>query len=399
MITNCPHCNKDLIDLKPTQRGNHISNCKLNPNFKEYQEKRVKTRTINQRKKNPILKLKLNCLSCGKEFEIEAIESYYKNGRYQKCCSKKCANHLSIKDYDDNEIKKDFCKDCGKEIQVKKRTKLGISNCDNCKNKLRKKYHKNKTIKNKKFDYKIENKKIYYRIKKIIVCKFCGDEECERPDVCKRFKQKNNVYVKYFGFDINKFGNKEIYDIFDKIVNELKNDYFVDELSFPDIAKKYKMNYQTVQTVFKSLKIIPRTLSISIYNAIKNGKFNYDNVNTYPYKSGHHITWNNKKVHYRSSYELDYYKKLDEQKIDYDVEKIRIEYFDTQKKKRRIAIPDVYIQKDNLIVEIKSTWTHDEQNWEDRLKVYKELGYNVKLIIGDSKNGTNSIMNYNDTKV
>ena len=33
-----------------------------------------------------------------------------------------------------------------------------------------------------------------------------------------------------------------------------------------------------------------------------------------------------------------------------------------------------------MIVEIKSSWTLDKQNMIDKMKAYKELGYNFKLI-------------------
>ena len=364
---NCKYCNKDLSNLKPQQRGGHISNCKLNPNHINTIKKQTTNRNLSKRKNNPVIKINLNCLNCNEEFEIDVIKSYYDRGKYQKCCSKKCANHQSIKNYDDNILKKDICKDCGKEISVKQRTKIGISNCNICKNKLRtKKWKKYKIIKNNK-----------------IICKFCGDEKCKRPDVCKRFRSKNNVYVIYLGLNKNQFGSVKIYDEFDKIVDKLKNDYFINELSFMDISKKYKINFQTLSDIFKRLGIKARTLSESEYIAIKNGKINYDNVNPYPYKHGYHITWDNKKVHYRSSYELDYYKKLDEEKIVYEVEKIKLFYFDTQKNKRRIAIPDIYIPSKNLIIEIKSNWT--EQNWKDKLKIYKKLKYKVKLVIGKSR--------------
>ena len=47
------------------------------------------------------------------------------------------------------------------------------------------------------------------------------------------------------------------------------------------------------------------------------------------YKHGYHITWNNKKVYLRSSYEFDYAKLLDKQKINYEVENLRIKYWDS----------------------------------------------------------------------
>ena len=73
---------------------------------------------------------------------------------------------------------------------------------------------------------------------------------------------------------------------------------------------------------------------------------------------------------------------------------MRLIYYDTQKKKRRVAIPDIYIPCENKIIEIKSSWSYDEQNWKDRLKTYKKLGYKVKLII--SKGRKNIFENYKE---
>lgn len=219
------------------------------------------------------------------------------------------------------------------------------------------------------------------------VCKKCGDENCERPDVCKNyFRNDQNVLEKYLGFDSSKIGTKDFYKEFDRIINTLKYDYYINELSYSDLSSKYNVSTSSISSLFKRLKIKIRNISDSTSLAVKNGKMNYDNINIYPYKSGYHATWNNKEVHYRSSYELEYYKKLDEQKIDYEVEKIRIYYYDTQREKQRIAIPDVYIPSENKLVEIKSKWTYNEQNWKDRLKSYKKLGYVVKLIMGHGKN-------------
>ena len=72
---------------------------------------------------------------------------------------------------------------------------------------------------------------------------------------------------------------------------------------------------------------------------------------------------------------------MDDQKIKYEVEKLRIVYWDSQLKKQRIAIPDFYLPDKNEIIEIKSTWTYDEQNMKDKFKAYKEHGYNYKLIL------------------
>ena len=121
-------------------------------------------------------------------------------------------------------------------------------------------------------------------------------------------------------------------------------------------------------------------LFISIHEH-KLGKYtqchNFESI----YKTGFHITWDNKKVWYRSSYELDYAKELDEKKIKYELETLRIWYFDTQKCIDRTAIPDFYLPETNTIVEIKSSYTYDKQNMDDKIKAYKKYGYNFKLIL------------------
>ena len=374
MVKNCKHCGKDISDLKPTQKGQHISNCRLNPNLKKIKEKRSETRLKNQRIKNPMIKLKLNCLYCNEEYEIEVIESYYKKGKYKKCCSKKCSSNYSHSYVNITKKKIKKCKDCGKEIEVNIICSDNIC-CDECRKSPRKSDNLEKANNIRKRKRKIIKNNKY-------VCKFCGDEKCKRPDVCKKFTHIN-VYEKYLGFDINKKGTEDFYNEFDRIVNRIKEDYFDNELSFPDIGKKYNMNYQTVYSIFKSLKIQVRTTSESIFNSIKNGKNTQDNFNSYPYKSGYHINWKGEEIHYRSNYEKEYYSILDEKKLDYEVEKLRIIYYDTQKKKTRIAIPDIYIKDMNEIIEIKSKWTLDEINMKDKVKAYKELGYKVVLMIGE----------------
>ena len=81
-----------------------------------------------------------------------------------------------------------------------------------------------------------------------------------------------------------------------------------------------------------------------------------------------------------SSYELDYAKQLDDKQIDYDVESLHIKYWDSQQQRYRCAIPDFYIPSKHLIVEIKSNWTLDKQNMQDKENAYRKLGYNFKLI-------------------
>lgn len=379
MVEKCKFCGKDIKCLKSTQKGQHVSNCEMNPNIKKIKEKRSLAKIETQRIKNPLLTINIKCLNCDKEFEIEVIESYYKRGRHKKCCCEKCAKQYSTKNYDDDILKKDFCKECGEEILVKNRTQIGVSKCEKCKK------SKKKIGKKVKYISKNNEDKI---IKKVLVCKICGDEKCKNPKICRKLSHEN-AYEKYIGFDSTKKGTCDVYVEFDRIVNILKNDYFENEMTLTEIGNKYGMNYQTVYMIFKSLELKIRTSYDANILSFKKG-----NSNSNVYKSGMHTTWKGNIVHYRSNYEKEYYELLDNDKINYEIEKFRIKYYDTQKKKIRIAIPDIYIKDINEIIEIKSKWTLDEQNMKDKVKSYKKLGYNVRLVIGEGHK--NFFKNSND---
>ena len=131
------------------------------------------------------------------------------------------------------------------------------------------------------------------------------------------------------------------------------------------------------------MEIKTRSLSSSQKNALLTGR------NVLPtseheiklgFKQGWHITWEGKKIFYRSGAELKYAELLDEEKVSYDVESLRIVYYDTVKRCNRIAIPDFLLTKTNEIVEIKSKITFCKQNMIDKFKKYKELGYKPRLL-------------------
>ena len=84
-----------------------------------------------------------------------------------------------------------------------------------------------------------------------------------------------------------------------------------------------------------------------------------------------------------STFECHCFLRLDECKIPYFYEKVRIKYFDTQRNKERVAVPDFYLPETKELVEIKSSWTlkGKVQEMKDKFKAYREQGYNPKLIL------------------
>lgn len=228
------------------------------------------------------------------------------------------------------------------------------------------------TLKNK------SNKKL-----KIKLCKICGQEKCLNLDVCKHPKNWFNNLI-FFGFDNNILGTINIHKEYYRIKELLEKEYLDNNLSPSDISKKYlyDKNSENILHILKAFKIKTRNLSESEINAYLSGKIlSVNGVDSnYQFKHGWHKTWNNKKVYYRSSYELKYIKILDENKIDYETEYFRIKYWDSEKCKYRVAIPDIFIKMENKIIEIKSKVTFNKQNIIDKFKEYKKLGFDVYMI-------------------
>ena len=346
MVKNCPHCELEINYEKHQQFGAHVTNCKMNPKKQLIKDKIKESKEI----KNPTSLFNLNCKWCNQDFSLELKEKDYINDKYKKFCSKKCSSNFSRSFVDETKLKDSSCKKCGEPIKINIRSSNNIY-CDNCKNCI--KSH----------------------------CKLCGQDKCINEYICSKYRLINSL--KRLGFDETKLGSIEFYTEFNKIKNLMIEEYEVKELPLIQIGIKYDINFQTLSSLFKNLDIKIRTISESNFLYVKN------NSNPLPhstkYKCGWHESWRRTKHFYRSSFELDYFTKLDEDKVVYETESLRIEYFDSVENKLRIAIPDIFIPSDNLIIEIKSDYSYNEINMDDKIISYKKLGYKMDLILGHGK--------------
>ncbi len=302
---------------------------------------------------------KVKCKNCGKEFEVfeEELKFPIKGDKY--FCSRSCANvrHHS------KETKE----------KISKGVITSIKYLNNVQNR-----RKN----NLELFYKNENNEWVRKPKKY----YCGSKELDEqnPDISCRQSPKYFNKLIPFGLDITKLYTEDFIKEHTKVKQLLYKEYVENCLSPKDIYNKYNCkeyfnNSETLLHLFKDWKFPIRGWSQAVINEFLKGKLK-SGKDSYHYNQQWYTTWNGKEVYLHSSYELDYAKELDEHQIDYEVEYFHIKYWDSQKQKYRCAIPDFYIPSTNTIVEIKSSWTLDEQNMKDRMKAYKELGYNTKLI-------------------
>ena len=291
------------------------------------------------------------CENCGKSFD-----GSYSSDRF---CSLHCARAYSSKHVNRDNVREVPCSSCGKMITIKATSPIKNRKCKEC-------------------------------MRRHMTCVICGKRKNDNGVCDNEFCQKHNYQhfrslVKYFGFDKSKLGTDQVENEFNRVREEMIDLYWNQKLSSTDIAKiiGYPSNPTNItQKVFKAILDIPvRSVHDAVMENYFNGKLGGYEVNTPNYKHGWHTSWNGKEVYLRSSYEFSYAEYLDSKCIDYDVESLRIKYFDTQHEIFRCAIPDFYLIDTNTIVEVKSDYTLDRIEMKDKVAAYKSLGYNFKLIL------------------
>lgn len=207
-------------------------------------------------------------------------------------------------------------------------------------------------------------------------CKKCGELPCPYPEICKK---SIKLLVTYFGFNISKLGSIEFLKEYYRVTNLLKEEYQDTSLGF--LSKKYNYPISYLQKLFVTLGLKTRTKEEGNRKRLLEEGINLVNSKSH-FKQGWYHTWEDKQVFLRSSYEFKYAEKLDREKISYEVEALRILYWDSQLNKERVAIPDFYLLDQNKVIEIKAEKSiyFDPINMKDKEKAYLEHGYKFELV-------------------
>ena len=283
----------------------------------------------------------------------------YGTGRFcsQKCSHSFCTIHARGKTKTVN------CIECGTSIIIQKNASGGTAKCSTCKSKRQ--------------------------------CKMCGDiftvdekyGAHSKHHICQHTNCQNGKLVpkliENLGFDESTIGTSDYHKEFQRVVDLIREDYFDNKMSAVEMCEKYGANENYFGYLIPRLGFERRHRGEAVRNSYATGRSDPQIVSSskYQYKSGYHTAWNGTEIYYRSSYELKYAQELDEQKVEYLVEDLRIQYWDSQTKVQRTAIPDFYLPESNMIVEIKSGWTLDLQNMKDKKESYLKHGYDFKLLV------------------
>lgn len=330
-----------------------------------------KEQRIKEYNKNP-----KRCLYCNAPISYERKSAKFCNS---SCAAKYNNRNRIVSEAQKEKTSKTIKSKPLREVKCCKCGKITYSNstnyhnvlCDNCRVKISSRHRKH--------------------------CKWCGAEKgkCKHPEICKLCQCITLSLIPYFGFDPSTIGTERIYEEFTQIKDMLYDLYWNQHLSLQEIKDKFPLctkDLSGLKKLLNSIGIKLRTTKQGINNFIKQHPDRVSdqsglNIN-YQFKSGWHTTWNNKQIFYRSSDELNFALQLDEKKINYEVEKVRIFYYDTQKQCERLAIVDFYLPDTNELIEIKGFRWYSEttkQNMRDKFVAYKKAGYIPHLIVNNSE--------------
>ena len=343
---------------------------------------------FNSAKGNDLLSC--TCSFCKKEMFKKKNLLVRNRNNNTMFCSTECSNKYRAK----GNVKV-LCSNCGAELQIptnsynKSKTKNFFCN-HSCAASYTNKYRlvseeqKKKVSETHKniFKEKTGFSSRKEKLKSEHICKICGNNSCSRPEICKSKIFCDTTNIEKLGFDISTIGTENVYSEYDRIQKYLFHLYHIKLMSYTDIMKLHNIKcLYSMTKLFRNFNIEARTISDSVILSILQGKYTPPIDTSKRFKHGWHTSWENKQFYFRSSYEEDYMKELDEKKISYDGEIFRIAYFDTQKQRLRVAIPDIYLPDTKTIVEIKSDYTYDKQEMIDKSNEYKRLGFNFKLVL------------------
>lgn len=341
-----------------------------------------------------IYKIKCSCIICKKEIFARGIHHHFisahteKGNQVRKKCGKiggiKCQKKSKVlySNITRYELNPTFCSHCGTKLPYKKRNnKFCDSSCaakfNNKKRSKKIKESKNHIRLNLHNEKVIPNQSIKKTYSKLYYCKACGtihNSHYSRMNCyCGLFNKTQilNTLVKYFNLDPTSIGSKKIIVEYACCINRIKEMYKNNSLI--SLSKHVgHPNPGNLGKIFKSLKIKTDNKSDALQKSIQQGRATIPQSTYTLYKSGWYEAKNKNRYFYRSSYELKFIQFLELNNIDFEMEK-PVVYFDSVKNKQRIAMPDFFIK--NLIVEIKSKYTFDEQNMIDKFKSYILNGY------------------------
>ena len=104
MNKECKYCKMDIQYDTHQQYGNHVSNCKDNPNRKS--------------NKHKLFEYNFNCLKCNNEYKLELSLNNYNKEKYKKYCSRSCANSRIITEEQKEIVSKKLSKDKPEKIKL-----------------------------------------------------------------------------------------------------------------------------------------------------------------------------------------------------------------------------------------------------------------------------------------
>lgn len=136
------------------------------------------------------------------------------------------------------------------------------------------------------------------------------------------------------------------------------------------LSAEGKLNVQTESLHKKKLR--HKRISETLKAKVKNGTYRVPT-----FKKIQYISKNNGVVYFRSNWELLVAQFLDGRYLPWSYETFNFPYWDPSKKEIRYTVPDFFLPKPNLFIEVKSNWKRISDASIPKIKGIRDAGYPV----------------------
>ena len=364
IIKNCKRCSKEFETSKYTPYVEYCPECtKIVKNEKATQRRRERVEILKQQRLEERNYESYICQWCGnpfiEDFRIDLKAILKEEPRF---CCKECLTKYSSNCLDRTQTKQIECTICHELKEAPMNASLEEFVCNECKEKQKKEEKRNN-----------ENSVLH------IPYRYSKDCVLGRFERSQAYSQKSSNLQK-LGFNFEDLNWEEE---FFKIRNMLYDLYYVQKYSLPMIREKF--GFIIDKTPKDYLKLFGfnkfRNVSEGVKLSFKEGRVSLSEVNkNYNFIHGWYKLKNGNEFYYRSSYELEAIKFLENKNIDFTLNTFHTSYISSEDNEEHEAFPDFYLPKYNLVIEMKNYKNFKEKDLQERYLFIKNLGYDFIVI-------------------
>lgn len=201
--------------------------------------------------------------------------------------------------------------------------------------------------------------------------------------------QEKSAVLRKLGYNFE--SENSAFDEYLKVKHLFEEEYLNQKMSLLQFSTSHGITYNLSEPYFYLFGIPKRDYDTAwLSRKYWRSPEEYRTTNSsFNFKRGYHLSWENKRFFFMSSYEFEFAKALDNLRISYEVGTLILPYFSSKENRIVNGRPDFILEDYKIIIEIKGSRFYDPQDLKERQQAALESNYkffvflNKKLILSN----------------